>query len=96
MFEFVGIGPCPARILDFFLSRDHVVEIAWQVAARAPQVDLERDRVLAGVARDHPLQRRIRDETAVPIELAIHLDGRTTGRQRPARHDVLGPDLVRG
>src|SRR5215470_14343851 len=42
----------------------------------------------------HPLQRRVGDETAVPIELTIYFDCRTAGRQRAARHDVLGPDLV--
>src|SRR5262249_28655611 len=31
-----------------------------------------------------------------PIELAVHLDGGTAGRQRAARHDVLGPNGVGG
>ena len=96
LLEMIRIGPRPARILDLFLSRADIVEIARQVPARAPQVDLERERVLAGIACHHPLQRGVGDEPAIPIELAVHLDGGTAGRQRAARHDVLGPDLVAG
>jgi hypothetical protein len=36
LLELIGVGPRPARILDFFLSRHHVVEIARQLPARAP------------------------------------------------------------
>src|SRR5262245_35004324 len=96
LLELIGVGPRPAGILNLLLSRQDVIEIARQLAARAPQVDLEYERVQAGIALHHPLQRRVRDETAVPIEFAIHLDGGTAGRQRPARHDVLGPDRVGG
>src|SRR5262245_1712046 len=94
LLELIGVGPRPARILNLLLPRQDVVEIARQLAARAPQVDLEYERVQAGIALHHPLQRRVRDETAVPIELAIHLDGGTARRQRSARHDVFGPDRV--
>ena len=44
----------------------------------------------------HPLQRRIRDEAAVPILLAFDLDRRKARRQRTARHDMLRPDGVSG
>src|SRR5262249_4199491 len=46
------------------------------------------------IARHHPLQRGVGDEPAIPIEFALHLDGRTAGWKRAARHDVLGPYLV--
>src|SRR5262245_15580353 len=96
LLELIGVGPRPAGILNLLLPRQDIVEIARQLAARTPQVDLEYERVEAGIALHHPLQRRVRDETAVPIQLAVHLDGGTTGRQRAGRHDVLGPDLVGG
>src|SRR5262249_57317779 len=49
LLELIGVGPRPARILDLFLSRAHVVEVARQLATRAPQVDLEGEGVLAGI-----------------------------------------------
>ena len=65
------------------------------LAARAPEVDLEGERVLPRAVVDDPLQRRVRDEAAVPIIFAFDLDGREAGRQRAARHHVLGADRVR-
>jgi len=43
-----------------------------------------------------PLQGRVRDQPTVPVMLAFDLDRREAWRQRAARHDVLGPDRVRG
>ena len=63
---------------------------------RAPDVDLESERVLAWTGLDHPLQWRIGDETAVPVELAVNFDGREAGRKSPASHHMLRPDEVGG
>ena len=41
-------------------------QIARKLAAGAPQIDLEGERVLSRPAVQHPLQRRVGDETAVP------------------------------
>ncbi len=72
---------------------DHV---ARQVAARAPQVDLEGERVGARAGVEHPLQRRVRDDAAVPVELAVDLGRREARRQRAAGDHVLRADLVGG
>ena len=57
---------------------------------RAPDVDLESERVLAWTGLDHPLQWCIGDETAVPVELAVNLNGRKAGRKSPASHAQAG------
>ncbi len=69
------------------IDLDHV---ARQLAARAPQIDLEGERVLARPAVEHPLQRRVGDDAAVPVVVAVDLDGGEARRQGAARHDVLG------
>ena len=72
---------------------DHV---ARQLAARAPQVDLEGQRVLARRGVEHPLQRRVGDDAAVPVILAVDLGRREARRQRAAGDDMRRADLVRG
>lgn len=62
---------------------------------RLLRAGLVRQGIVARLAIDHPLQKSVRDETAVPVVLAFGLDGREPGRQRAARHDVLGPEGVR-
>src|SRR5207302_5758005 len=43
-----------------------------------------------------PLQRCVGHQAAIPIILAIDLDGGEARRQSAARHDVLGADRVGG
>src|SRR5262245_56474281 len=45
---------------------------------------------------NYPLQRRIREETAVPVVLTLDLDGWETWRERPACDYVFGADFARG
>ena len=94
--ELISVGARPAGILDFLVPRRDLGQIAGKFAARAPEIHLKRERVLARALLDHPLQRRVRDEAAVPVEFAFDLHRRKAGRQRSARHHVLGPDRVRG
>ena len=73
----------------------NVEECFWNRAFGAEQIDLKNAHVWARrFAVEHILQRRIRDETAVPIELAVYLYRRETRRQGAARHDVFGTNLV--
>jgi len=74
----------PARV-----RLDHV---AGQVTAGTPQVHLEGERILPRLGVEHPLQRRVGDDAAVPVVLAVDLDRWETRRQGAARHDVLRPD----
>jgi hypothetical protein len=70
-------------------------KVARKCALRAPEVDLEGERVLAaGVALYHPLQRRVGHEAAIPVVLAIDFDRGKARWQCSARHDMLRPDLV--
>ena len=83
------------EILDFLLAHHDLGQIARNLAARAPEIHLKGQRVLARALLDHPLQRRVRDEASVPVELALDLDRRKAGRKRAARHHVLGSDRMR-
>src|SRR6266536_387828 len=92
IFELIGAGARAARIAVLLFPGD----VAWEIALCIPEVDLEGEGIAARLGIDHPLQRRIGNEAAVPILLAFDLDCRKTGRQRAAGHDVLRPDGVSG
>ena len=95
LFELLGMSAAAGRILDLLLPSRDVGQIARKLTARAPKVDLEGDRVLPRPVLDHPLQRRVRDKAAVPVEFTFDLDRREAGRKRSAGHHVLGPDRMR-
>ena len=82
LLELVRVRAGPAGILDFLLPRHDLAKRARNGAAGAPQVDLEGQRVLALGAFEHPLQRRVGDQPAVPIMFALDLD---RGESRAAR-----------
>ena len=96
MVHAVGLRPVQQR--DVFEIGGHplhdVEHVAREIALCIPEVDLEGEGVAARLGIDHPLQRRIGNEAAVPILLAFDLYRRKTGRQRAAGHDVLWPDGV--
>ncbi len=92
----IRIGARAARILDFLLAHRDLGHGARQDAARAPQIDLEGERVARRTALEHPAQRCVRDQAAVPVVLALDLDRRKGRRQGAARHHVLGADAVGG
>ena len=60
-----------ARVrLEYWISFCRVATSArlrGKLAARAPEIDLEGERVLPRPGVDHPLQRRVGDEAAVPV-----------------------------
>ena len=66
------------------MPHPHFGQIPWNVATRAPEVNLEGERVLARAVIRHPSQRRVRDETAISVRHAIDLYRRQAGRQRTA------------
>src|SRR5215475_11726511 len=57
--ELVCVCARPARVLDLLLPRRNLGEIAGKLATRAPEVDLERERVLALAMLEDPLQRGV-------------------------------------
>ena len=100
LFDEIREGARAARVLDLLLPGCDFREVARELAACVPEVDLKNERVrqtLAGHARvrHKPLKRRIRDEAAIPIVFALNLDCGETGRQRAARHHMLGSDHLR-
>src|SRR5258708_1558450 len=95
MFEVIGSGARATGVLDFFLAGGHLRQSARRLAARIPEVDLERQGVEMRTAVDDPLQWGVRDQAAIPVVLAFDLHGCEPRRQGCARHDVLRPDRVR-
>ena len=85
VFVAIGRGAIAARIDDLLvphLDLDHVLR---QFAARVPEIDLERQRVAPRPRIEHPFQRRVRDQAAVP-EILVADPGRgKAGRQRARR-----------
>src|ERR1700746_305924 len=57
--ELVRVCARPARVLDLLLPRRDLGEVAGKLATRAPEVDLERERVLALAVLEDPLQRGV-------------------------------------
>ena len=53
--ELVGVGARATRILDFLLARHDVGQIAGKLAARAPEIHLEGERVLARAVARRPI-----------------------------------------
>src|SRR5262249_60724425 len=78
--EMVGVGSGAARILDLLLPRVDLEEIAGKFAACAPEIHLKREGILAEAVLGDPLQRRVRDQTAVPKIFPFYLRCGTSTR----------------
>jgi hypothetical protein len=72
MFERVSAG---ARASDLLLAGRHLRDGTRQLAPCAPEVNLECECVDTKLAVDDPLQRRVRNESAIPIVFAFNLHG---------------------
>ncbi len=97
LLELVGACPRSARKLDLLLTCGDLGHVARKLAPRAPEIDLESEGILsAGVALDHPLQRRVGHEAAIPVLLALDLDGGKAWWEGAACHDMLRPDRMSG
>src|SRR5208283_6250012 len=71
----VGVEPRAARIADVLLALRDFEHRLRQLADCAEEVDLEdADVLMVAFEVEHILQRRVGDEAAVPIELAVDLD----------------------
>src|SRR5262249_2579718 len=92
----IGSSAIAAGIDDLllpYLDCDHVLR---QFATRIPKVDLEGERVAPRARAEHPFERRIRDQAAVPKIFVADLGRRETRRQRTRGGDMFESDLVRG
>ncbi len=82
-----------AGVLDVLLPVEHLPDRVRLLAHRIPQMHREDQRVLARIVVEDRLGRRVGENAAVPIELAVDAHGRKRRRQRTGRHDVLDADL---
>src|SRR5207344_1034092 len=79
--ENVGVEPGAARIADLLFPLPDIEQRLRHAASGAEQIDLEDDHVFArSAALEHVFERRVGDESAVPIGLVVDLDGREAGR----------------
>ena len=78
----------PARILDLFLPVHHLPDASRLFALRVPDMDGEDQRVAARSIVENRLDRRVRENPAVPVKIAIDAHGRESRRQRARRHYV--------
>ena len=68
----------PAGILDVLLTVEHLPDGLRLLAHRVPQVHREDQRVLARIVVEDHLGRRVGEDAAVPIELAVDAHRRET------------------
>ena len=81
-----------ARILDVLVPVEHLPDRVRLVAHRVPEMDGEDQRVLARIVVEDRLGRRVGEDAAVPVELAVDAHRRKRRRQRAGRHHVLDVD----
>ena len=91
----VGVGTRTAGIADVLLALARFLQRAGQGPLRAEEIDLVDGEVVLVLHVEHVLQRRVGDEAAVPVPLALDLDRREAGRQGAGGHDVLRSDRLR-
>ena len=82
-----------ARVLDVLLAMRDLPHRLRLWPDGIPHVDGEDQRVAARVVVEDDLGRRVGENAAVPIELAIDADGRERRRQCARGQDVLDADL---
>src|SRR5262249_1236995 len=87
--EIFGGDARAAREANVLVPFAHFLEIGRQLAAALKNIDLECQAAATRIIIQHVLQRRVGDETAVPVVFAVDLDRWKTGRQRAARHHML-------
>ena len=90
--EDVGVVARARGIEDVLQARRDLGDVVRQGPPRVEQVDLKHERVQAVLVIQQILQRRVRDDAAVPVMVVADLDAWERGRQRAARHDVFRSD----
>ena len=83
-----------ARILDVLLPVQHLPDRARLRPVRVPHVHREDQRRAARIVLEDHFGRRVGENAAVPIELAVDAHRRKRGRQRAGRQDVVDGDRL--
>src|SRR5215475_3561418 len=81
-----------ARILDVLLPAENIPDRLRRVTARLPDIDRQDQGVATRMVVEDDLDRCIGVEAAVPIGLAIDVNGRKPRRQSARRHHMLQAD----
>ena len=84
----VGDSACAARILNVFLAARYFHQVVGDAALGRPKVDLECQGVTC-IAGQHARERRVGDDAAIPVMLALNFDGGEFRRQRAGGRKVL-------
>src|SRR4051812_2521577 len=79
-----------AGVLHVLLPGHDLADRARLRPGRVPDVHDEHQRVAARVIVEYRLDRRVGEDAAIPIELAVDADRGEGGRQGARRHDVVG------
>src|SRR5690242_4091055 len=77
-----------ARILNILMAVEHFPYCLWLWPGWVPHVHREYKRVASGIIVEDYFARSVRENPAIPIELAIDADCRKRRRQRARCHDV--------
>jgi hypothetical protein len=79
-------------IANVLLALADLFEIGRPAPVGVKQIDLKNQAAAARDGLDHVLERRVGDETTVPIAFAVDFHCREAGWESAARHDMLGPN----
>jgi hypothetical protein len=89
-----NVADDPAGILHILMAVEYLRHRDGLGARGIPQMYGEDQRVPARVVVKHRFGRRVRQDAAVPIKLAIDAHRRKCRRQRARRHNVFDAELA--
>src|SRR6516165_2657859 len=84
-----------ARILDVLLPVQYLPDRVGLRPRGIPHVDRKDQRIAPRMVIEDGLGRRVGEDPAIPVEIAVNANGRESRWQRSGSHDVLYPDLGR-
>src|SRR5262245_22911569 len=82
-----------ARILNVLLPMKNLPDRLGLWSGRVPHMNCEDERAAARIVIEDHLGRRVRQDSAVPIELTVNADSRKGWRQRAGCQDMLDPNF---
>src|SRR6516225_8372130 len=83
------VGCDPARILNILVPVEHFLNVAWRLPVRVPEVNRENKRAAAGIVVEDHLGWGVRQDSAVPVMLALDAHGRKRRWQGARGHYVF-------
>src|SRR5262249_14361748 len=77
-----------ARVLDVFLPIKDLPDCFWLRTRGVPKMHGEDQRIAPWFILKNAFRRRVRENTAVPVELSVNAYCREGGRQGAGGHDM--------